>query len=113
MQVATPIARQNQQYVARVNMQIPTIQAGPALGSARHAAAFTVGIRTRSKPHLNHYKFVSQAVRRILPKLRALVFDILPPTTAIVDYAIGLKKNKKKLSANEQFLDDAQTAVSL
>jgi len=42
-------------------------------------------------------------------KLQALVYDILPSTTAIVDYAIGLEK----LSANEQVLDDAQTAVSL
>ena len=35
--------------------------------------------------------------------------DILPPATAIVDYVIGLGK----LSANEQFFDDAYTAVSL
>ena len=41
--------------------------------------------------------------------LQILVYDILPPTTAIVDYAIGLEK----LSANEQFFNDAQTAVSL
>ena len=27
-------------------------------------------------------------------KLRALVYDILPPSTAIVNYAIGLKKEK-------------------
>ena len=32
-------------------------------------------------------------------KLQARVYDILPPTTAIVDYAVGLEK----LSANEQF----------
>ena len=43
------------------------------------------------------------------PKLQALVYDILPPTTDIADYAIGLEK----LSANEQFFDDAETAVSL
>ena len=46
-------------------------------------------------------------------KLQALVYDILydilPPTTAVVDYVLGLEK----LSANEQFFDDAQTAVSL
>ena len=42
-------------------------------------------------------------------KLQALVYDILPPSTAIADYAIGLEK----LSANEQFFHDAQTAVSL
>ena len=42
-------------------------------------------------------------------KLQALVCDILPSTTAIVDYAIG----PEKLSANERFFDDAQMAVSL
>ena len=45
----------------------------------------------------------------VIRKLQALVYDILPPTTAMVDYAIGLEK----LSANEQFFEDAQTAVSL
>ena len=44
-----------------------------------------------------------------LHKLQALVYDILPPATAIVDYAIGLEK----LSANEQFFVCAQIAVSL
>ena len=44
----------------------------------------------------------------LLSKLQVLVYSVLPPTTAIVDYAIGLGK----LSANEQFFDDAQTAVS-
>ena len=43
-------------------------------------------------------------------KLQALVYDsFLQPVTGIVDYAIGLEK----LSANEHFFDDAQTAVSL
>ena len=32
-------------------------------------------------------------------KLQALVYDILPPTTAVFSYAIG----SRKLSANEQF----------
>ena len=49
------------------------------------------------------------ACRRAQRKLQALVYDILPPATAIVDYTIGLEK----LSANEHFFDDAQTAVSL
>ena len=48
--------------------------------------------------------------QRRLPwaKLQALVYDIVPSTTAIVDYAIGLGK----LSANEQFFDEAQTVAS-
>ena len=46
---------------------------------------------------------------RIRAKLQALVYDILPPTTAMTGYAIGLRK----LSANGQFVNDAQTVVSL
>ena len=42
-------------------------------------------------------------------KLQALVYDILPSTNAIVNYAIGLKN----MSANKQFFDDVQMAVSL
>ena len=42
-------------------------------------------------------------------KLQAQVYDILPPTTAVVDYVIGVEK----LSANEQFFDDAQIAIHL
>ena len=45
--------------------------------------------------------------QRVAHNLPTLVYRILPPTTAIVDYAMGLEK----LSANEQFFDDAQTAV--
>jgi len=37
------------------------------------------------------------------------VHDILTPTSAIADYAIGLER----LSANGQLFDDAETAVSL
>ena len=42
-------------------------------------------------------------------KLQALVYDILPPTIAITDYAIGLKK----LLANGQFFVGAQIVLSL
>ena len=42
-------------------------------------------------------------------KLQALVYDILPSTTAIFSYNIG----SRKLSANEQFFVGAQTVVSL
>ena len=43
------------------------------------------------------------------PKLQALVYDILPSTTAVFRYGIG----SRKLSANEQFFVGAQTVVSL
>ena len=43
------------------------------------------------------------------PNLQALVYDILPSTTAITDYVIGLGK----LSANEQDLVGAETPVGL
>ena len=42
-------------------------------------------------------------------KLQALVYDILPSTTAVFSYTIG----SRKLSANEQFFGGAQTVVSL
>ena len=48
-------------------------------------------------------------VWRGVTKLQAVVYDILPPTTPVIDYAIGLEK----LSANQQFSDDAQTALSV
>ena len=43
------------------------------------------------------------------PKLQALVYDILPSTTAVFSYTIG----SRKLSANEQSLVGAQIVVSL
>ena len=46
---------------------------------------------------------------RILTKRQALVYDILPSTTAVFSYVIG----SRKLSANEQVFVGAQTAVSL
>ena len=42
-------------------------------------------------------------------KLQALVYDILPSTTAVFSYAVG----SRKPSANEQFLVGAQTVISL
>ena len=42
-------------------------------------------------------------------KLQALVYGILPSTTAVFSYAIG----PRKLSANEQFFVGVQTVVSL
>ena len=45
----------------------------------------------------------------VLIKLQALVYDILPSTTAVFSYAIG----SRKLSANKQFFIGAQTIVSL
>ena len=42
-------------------------------------------------------------------KLQALVYDILPSTTAVFSYATG----SRTLSANEQFWVGAQTVVSL
>ena len=41
-------------------------------------------------------------------KLQALVYDILPSTTAVFSYAIG----SRKLLANEQFFVGVQTVVS-
>ena len=46
---------------------------------------------------------------KVVIKLQALVYDILPSTTAVFSYAIG----SRKLSANEQFFLGAQTVVRL
>ena len=60
-------------------------------------------------------RFRSRKYRRknkwhnICPKLQALVYDILPSTTAVFSYAIG----SRKLSANEQSFVGAQTEVRL
>ena len=51
----------------------------------------------------------ASAGHKIQAKLQALVYDILPSTTAVFSYATG----SRKLSANEQFLAGAQTVVSL
>ena len=57
-----------------------------------------------------HVAFLSVTPRVInRAKLQALVYDILPSTTAVFSYAIG----SRKLSANEQFFVGAQTVVSL
>ena len=42
-------------------------------------------------------------------KLQALVYDILPSTTAVFSYTI----RSRKLSANEHFFVGAQTVISL
>ena len=46
---------------------------------------------------------------RVEAKLQALVYGILPSTTAVFSYAVG----SRKLSANEQFFVGAQTVVIL
>ena len=54
------------------------------------------------------WRYVASTVI-LVPTLQALVYDILPSTTAVFSYAIG----SRKLSANEQFFVGAQTVVSL
>ena len=54
-------------------------------------------------------RWLFPAIFREARKLQALVYDILPSTTAVFSYAIG----SRKLSANEQFFVGAQTVVSL
>ena len=51
----------------------------------------------------------SHKPRNSKAKLQALVYDILPSTTAVFSYAEG----SRKLSANEQFFVGAQTVVGL
>ena len=57
---------------------------------------------------IKHHKLVKTEGRPKI-KLQALVYDILPSTTAVFSYAIG----SRKLSANEQFFVGAQIVVGL
>ena len=65
----------------------------------------------RLYPLVAHHRdlFGSQWSGMGTTKLQALVYDILPSTSAVFSYAIG----SRKLSANEQFFAGAQTVVSL
>ena len=74
--------------------------------------------KIKNLPVKGSYRQVSERLRPAyklrrpglpIPKLQAPVYDILPSTTAVFNYAIG----SRKLSANEQFLVGAQTIVSL
>ena len=56
-----------------------------------------------------HHILWTYHIPSIAGKLQALVYDILPSTTAVFSYAIG----SRKLSANEQFFVGAQTVVSV
>ena len=60
-------------------------------------------------PKLQSCYTQAKALGNFNPKLQALVYDILPSTTAVFSYAIGSRKQ----SANEQFFVGAQTVVSL
>ena len=55
------------------------------------------------------YQQFNIEVSPVPEELQALVYDILPSTTAVFSYAIG----SRKLSANEQFFVGAQTIISL
>ena len=57
----------------------------------------------------------TETTRLITYKLIALLYDIIPPTTAIVDYVMVLNYVivREELSANGQLFDGAQTAASL
>ena len=61
---------------------------------------------SRRKGSWTHYK-LDPWTHYVSLKLQALVYDILPSTTAVSSYAMG----PRKLSANEQFFVGAQTVV--
>ena len=70
----------------------------------RSAATLTLALALRAKPKrclqvLQSKPLDGQMVSCTGRKLQALVYDILPSTTAVFSYATG----SRKLSANEQF----------
>ena len=68
---------------------------GPLQRSCRALLAHSAGRAGWSGARI----FLRHIVDTFQPKLQALVYDILPSTTAVFSYAIG----SRKLSANEQF----------
>ena len=89
----------------------PKVHTAPELWWGCDGRADSSSRRRHTRRHATaacHAACVDHDVK-VAVKLQALVYDIFPSTTAGVDYAIGLEK----LSANEQFFDDAPTAVSL
>ena len=58
---------------------------------------------------LKSYFTSTETVGLLGTKLQALIYDILPSTTAVFVYAIG----SRKLSANEPFFVGVQTIISL
>ena len=65
----------------------------------------TVSVDVKHHAYLLTYSNLCYGIPH--PKFQALVYDILPSTTAVFSYAIGYRK----LSAKEQFLVGAQTVV--
>ena len=59
--------------------------------------------------HTHTHTHTKQKQNKTKKHLQALVYDILPSTTAVFSYAIG----SRKLSANEQFFVGAQAVVSV
>ena len=66
-------------------------------------------IKGRTRGHITPLCLCGLWLGKHRRKLQALVYDILPSTTAVFSYAIG----SRKLSPNEQFFVGAQTVVSL
>ena len=60
---------------------------------------FLVGVGEGEYVYVCVHVYVCIHVCMLVSKLQALVYDILPSTTAVFSYAIG----SRKLSANEQF----------
>ena len=94
------------------------LQAGAVKGLSAFMETFGVSLTRfvclpseRLYPLVAHRRdlFGSQWSGMGATKLQALVYDILPSTTAVFSYAIG----SRKLSANEQFFVRAQTVLSL
>ena len=92
-------------------MPVARYKGGVEQKMSKAEKTYTVCTDTETKSDIWMYKWQFTWRRAVLRLLRQTPSTGIrhPSTTAIVDYAIGLEK----LSANEQFFDDAQTAVSL
>ena len=94
-------------YAASTVLLVPTLRASLS-------GTFLKTLPDLELRHRRGTLYLRAAVHRrghppLVPKLQALVYDILPLTAAVFSYAIG----SRKLLANEQFFFGAQTVVSL
>ena len=80
-----------------------------AVCQATTLRALLFGTFLQRKDVVNHCLGFARPLDWVIGKLQALVYDILPSTTAVFSYAIG----SRKLSDNEQFFVGSQTVLSL
>ena len=88
----------------RTNFPVP-----PFLAITQRLAHCAMSLHKEKTKDSALWQFSLRHADWVNAKLQALLYDILPSTTAVFSYTIG----SRKLLVNEQFFVGAQAAVSL